>query len=105
MGKRTANVLAQTLQAAGVEKCYTDRGRYAEPDRPRHRAWRGRVHMPHEEAGGFAGHRDRNPKGCGVFCEMIMRQSRMAVYTAMAILHGKRGDVWEMLGENTLSLG
>jgi hypothetical protein len=57
--------------------------------------------MPREEAGGFAGHPDRNAKGCGVVCEMIMRPSRMAVYTAMAILHGKRGDVWEMLAENT----
>src|SRR6202049_1346824 len=55
MGKRVADVLVETLQAAGVKRCYGIVGdtlnRITDAIHQSEIEW---VHMRHEEAGGFA---------------------------------------------------
>ncbi len=92
MGKRVADLLVETLQAAGVKRCYGIVGdtlnRIAHAIDRSEIEW---VHMRHEEAGAFA---------AGAEAQLIGRLQGMAVYTARAMLHGKGHDVWEMLVEN-----
>ena len=84
MSRRVADLLVETLQAAGVKTCYgivgdtVNRIAYA-----LHRSEIDWVHMRHEEAGAFAA-------------------SAEALLTAKAMLHAKGHDGWEMLVENIL---
>jgi pyruvate dehydrogenase (quinone) len=91
MGKRVADVLIETLQAAGVKRCYGIVGdtlnRIAHAIDAGEIEW---VHMRHEESGAFAAGAEAHLTGCAGTC----------VYSARAMLQGKGHDVWEMMVEN-----
>ena len=61
------------------------------------------VQMRHEEAGAFAAAAEALFTGRLTACPPFVAPEAvvgMAVYSAMAMLHGKGHDVWEMMVEN-----
>jgi thiamine pyrophosphate-dependent acetolactate synthase large subunit-like protein len=83
VSKKVAQVIVETLQSAGVKNCYGIVGDTLNTlATSLSRSDIKFVHMRHEEAGAFA----------AVY--------GMAMYSIKAVMHGKAGDVFEMIGEN-----
>ena len=88
MSKKVAQVIVETLQSAGVKHCYGIVGDTLNTFATcLSRSDIKFVHMRHEEAGAYAA------QGEALY--------GMAMYSIKAVMHGKAGDVFEMIGENT----
>jgi pyruvate dehydrogenase (quinone) len=108
MGKKVADIIVETLQKAGVKHCYGVVGDTL--NLVAHSIAASKIewgHMRHEEAGAFAAqaealvHVHVNPMQLVMPPFMAVEPAiGMALYSTRAILHGRGGDVWEMVKEN-----
>ena len=115
MGKLVADIIVETLQSAGVKHCYGVVGDtlnlIARSLEKSEIEW---VSVRHEEAGAFAAQAEAQVAdrltavagSCGPGSLPPFTQVEpaiwMALYSTRAILHGRGGDVWEMVRENFL---
>jgi hypothetical protein len=115
MGKLVADIIVETLQNAGVKHCYGVVGDtlnlIARSLEKSEIEW---VSVRHEEAGAFAAQAEAQVAdrltavagscGPGVMPPFTQVEPAigMALYSTRAILHGRGGDVWEMVRENFL---
>ncbi len=127
MSKKVAQVIVETLQSAGVKNCYGIVGDTLNTFATSlSRSDIKFVHMRHEEAGAYAAQaeallmdrltavaewlRQPGPALLNVKVEpmeLVMPPFTapeavygMAMYSIKAVMHGKAGDVFEMIGEN-----
>ena len=92
MSKAAAEYLVEALEKAGVQRVYGVVGDSLNgfTDAMRRRKSIDWIHMRHEEAAAFAA-------GAEAHLRENLRAIGMALYSAGAILHGRGGDVWEMV--------
>jgi hypothetical protein len=122
MSKKVAQVIVETLQSAGVKNCYGIVGDTLNTFATSlSRSEIKFVHMRHEETGAYAAQAEAllmdrltgqpGPALLNVKVEpmeLVMPPFTapeavygMAMYSIKAVMHGKAGDVFEMISENT----
>ena len=99
MSKRVADLLVETLQAAGVKNCYGIVGdtlnRIAHAIDRSEIDW---VHMRHEEAGAFAAGAEALPTGWLTACAGTCGPG--SLHFINGLYEAKGHGVWEMVVEN-----
>jgi pyruvate dehydrogenase (quinone) len=103
VSKIVAQVIVETLQSAGVKNCYGIVGDTLNTFATSlSRSDIKFVHMRHEEAGAYAAQAE------ALLMDRLTAMASscgpavygMAMYSIKAVMHGKAGDVFEMIGEN-----